>query len=226
MRRKKLKRSFLLNINFNTRLITLLPPMAAQHAAQPADRGGGSGPFVFLDVDGVLHPLTAKSLPVGADLDELCARADEQMDDANQRDPRYVTRILPQEFRPECLAELKRLVGGALARIVLSSTWRLQGCDRRAVERRLVAAGVVPPSSCPLACTPSLGAHTGRGARGREIRAWLDRRAASDAAYVVLDDVPNEVLDGGVPRDRLVSVDPRTGLDRARADLALERITK
>jgi hypothetical protein len=41
------------------------------------------GPILFLDVDGVLHPLNEKSLPSLATLEALSARADDDIADAD-----------------------------------------------------------------------------------------------------------------------------------------------
>ena len=40
-----------------------------------------SAPFVVLDVDGVLHPLSEKGLPVNAAFEDLSKRADEELED-------------------------------------------------------------------------------------------------------------------------------------------------
>ena len=37
--------------------------------------------FVVLDVDGVLHPLSEKGLPVNATFEDLSKRADEELED-------------------------------------------------------------------------------------------------------------------------------------------------
>ena len=54
---------------------------------------------VFLDVDGVLHPLSPKGLPDGATLAELVTRQDRE--DAHAADPHYVAETLPSEFRAD-----------------------------------------------------------------------------------------------------------------------------
>jgi len=38
-------------------------------------------PFVVLDVDGVLHPLSEKGLPVNAAFEDLSKRAEEELED-------------------------------------------------------------------------------------------------------------------------------------------------
>tara|TARA_B100000768_G_C11277661_1_gene376785 strand:- start:406 stop:576 length:171 start_codon:yes stop_codon:yes gene_type:complete len=40
-----------------------------------------AAPFVVLDVDGVLHPLSEKGLPVNAAFEDLSKRAEEELED-------------------------------------------------------------------------------------------------------------------------------------------------
>ena len=55
-------------------------------------------PLIFLDVDGVLHPLNAKHFPVGSDVADLVRRSDE--DSADDKDE-GVSRICKGEFHKE-----------------------------------------------------------------------------------------------------------------------------
>jgi hypothetical protein len=77
--------------------------------------------ILFLDIDGVLHPLH-RHLPRGATLDDFGARVDEDL--LHDTDPNYVGGIVQGEFTSECMANLRDLVKASGCRVVLSSTWR------------------------------------------------------------------------------------------------------
>ena len=58
---------------------------------------------IFLDVDGVLHPIGEPPYlyPLQIELEEISARVDEGM--GRQGDDTYVTRVLPSEFTKPCM---------------------------------------------------------------------------------------------------------------------------
>ena len=128
---------------------------------------------IFLDVDGVLHPLGANHLPLGANIDDLSARIDEQQLEANETSATYVTRTLRGvEFLDEHLAQLRRIVTATGAEIVLTTTWRQQGCDRRAVLRRCGLLGVTRGGVCHGSAWDLLVAWRGDRAVALVARRW------------------------------------------------------
>ena len=177
---------------------------------------------IFLDVDGVLHPLGANHLPLGANMDDLSARIDEQQLEANEKSATYVTRTLRGvEFLDEHLAQLRRIVTATGAEIVLTTTWRQQGCDRRAVLRHLAAAGCLE-SQGEVSATVVLGTSSSRGA---EIAQWLSSHGGGesrDASYVILDDDAESIVRGRhINCERFVHVDRVRALTATDADRAI-----
>jgi hypothetical protein len=138
------------------------------------------GPIIFLDVDGVLHPLNEKHFPVGADVEDLVERADE---DGKDTEDMGVSRVCTGEFHRQCMENLKDAVTKTGASIVLSSTWRESGRGRRAVDAVLASYGIAPH----VGCTPSLGYAAGRD---REVRAWLETKGQNvGTKWVAIDDM-------------------------------------
>ena len=158
---------------------------------------------IFLDVDGVLHPLGPNFLPCLAVPDELFARTDDELEHCEEEG--FVFTVVAGEFVPPCMAQLKRIVDTTGATIVLSSTWRAEGYLVRAVDDELSKAGIQPipvrteaeaeaetgadnSSHCRsssrlpeqlsarmLSATPKMGRHgcASTGERLREIHGWL-----------------------------------------------------
>jgi hypothetical protein len=156
-------------------------------AAGKAGAGAGGDPLgagprrlVFLDVDGVLHPLSERGLPAEADVDDLVRRADEE-DALPAGAP---LRVCAGEFLPRCLAVLRRVVDEAGADIVLSSTWRESPHGVLAVNAQLAQHRMRPV----LGSTPILP-QLHRCRRAQEIHAFLcSAEAARGCSFVVLDD--------------------------------------
>eukprot|EP01043_Picozoa_sp_COSAG02_P085251 COSAG02_NODE_22933_length_735_cov_1.305031_1_plen_213_part_00 len=180
--------------------------------------------IVFLDVDGVLHPIGEPPymVPLAADWDDLCARADEV--EARGDEPEYVTRICNGEFLDPCMAALKRAVETANASIVLSTTWRKRAADRRAVLQQLARYGL---AERVIGDTPD------GGARGHECRQWIEEHrekqdvdALQQLEFVVLDDDDEGVLAGGhIPATRFVKIRRATGMTEADADAAISALS-
>ena len=157
-------------------------------AAGKAGAGAGGDPLgagprrlVFLDVDGVLHPLSERGLPAEADVDDLVRRADEE-DALPAGAP---LRVCAGEFLPRCLAVLRRVVDEAGADIVLSSTWRESPHGVLAVNAQLAQHRMRPV----LGATPILP-QLHRCRRAQEIHAFLcsAEAARGGCSFVVLDD--------------------------------------
>lgn len=173
--------------------------------------------MVFLDVDGVLHPLSPKGLPDGATLAELVTRQDRE--DAHAADPHYVAETLPSEFRADRLAQLKRLVDATGAKIVLSSTWRETSSQTLAVNARLLDAGMdgIIGQTPQLPYKPT----SPMNRRGHEIMAWLAehrQRGSAVAGFVVLDDSEFSLGSQGLDAKHFPRVDPARALQPSDVD--------
>lgn len=91
-----------------------------------------------------------------------------------------------QEFDPEAVKLLKRIIDETGAKIVLSSTWRLHEDNRQGVRDQ----GIDFISHTPRLPRPS-GTSVEYCERGREIKAWLDHMYTPDDTplrYVIIDD--------------------------------------
>jgi hypothetical protein len=152
--------------------------------------------IIFLDVDGVLN----------------CAKTTKRLDvcfEFNFVDTRKVLR-------------LRDVVERTGAKLVLSSTWRF-GADPRAfyLEREALRELVAEfrRLRCPLwfDITPYLP----RAKRWQEINAWLLLHPKVDE-YIVLDDWGEDEFRPMM--DHLVKCDPRKGLTKERAELAIQML--
>ena len=153
---------------------TAAEPAEPRPAAKGKADGWVAGKYrvVFLDVDGVLHPLGPDALPSEANRRDILARAeaegleedeDEDEDEDEERGKKSnrgrVARVVRGEFLPRCLEQLRRIVvegGGGhnnnkkngnkseKVLLVLSSTWRETAPQRRAVDAQLRGADLPP----------------------------------------------------------------------------------
>lgn len=137
---------------------------------------------IFLDVDGVLHPLTQEFRPVGSTMTELSIRAEDES--ANSGREGYQFPVCSGEFSKECLERLASIIRETGASIVLSSTWRETPWQTAAVNRQLALAGI-PPALDSTPVLPYDPSNPGNR-RGREIMDWVGRHAV--VQFVVLDD--------------------------------------
>ena len=150
---------------------------------------------IFVDVDGVLN----------------CSTTTKRLEVCNEFafvDTRKVLR-------------LRDVVERTGAKLVLSSTWRF-GADPRAlcIEREALRELVKEfrRVHCPLwfDVTPYLP----RAKRWQEINAWLINNDVED--YIILDDWGEEEFRPMM--DHLVKCDPRKGLTKERAELAIQML--
>jgi hypothetical protein len=190
---------------------------------------------IFLDVDGVLHPLGPNFLPSLAVPEDLFSRTDDEFEHGEEAG--FVFRVVPGEFVPTCMAELKRIVDTTGASIVLSSTWRAEPYLVRAVDDQLAKAGFrpltkglseepwMPETLSPrmLSATSKLG---GTGERLKEIHVWLDKHfnsstgessesgtqsssanvsAAATPPFVILDDMDLFELNNTIEGDAMAA---------------------
>lgn len=164
---------------------------------------------IFLDIDGVLNSeafLRALDVQHQQCTDEtlcLCYQLENQID-------------------AEAVARLNRLITGAGAKIVISSSWRLL-LDPPELQRVLKGHGLCGeiigetpdgPNDPELSCN-SDGSRR-RVERGREIDAWL-RKHPEVTRFVILDDC----ADMAMHKNRLVQTDCQEGLLDEHVDLAL-----
>ena len=143
--------------------------------------------FIFLDVDGVLHPLNEKQLPALVKQDDLFKRVQEE-DELGES--LKTLDVLEGEFMPDIMLRLSKLIkevskNGEVT-IVLSSTWRESLPRRKAVNSKLKEFGIPQFSSI----TPILQLQY-RCQRAHEIVAWLcanQQQTQSKFRFVILDD--------------------------------------
>ena len=98
------------------------------------------------------------------------------------------------------------------AKIVVSSTWRLQGL--KAVRENLKLWGATGEV---IDITPRLISDS--GTRGQEIKQWLIEHPAVNC-FVILDDD----TDMGELHDKLVKCDTEIGLTQELADFAIQKL--
>ena len=143
--------------------------------------------FIFLDVDGVLHPLNEKQLPALVKPEDLFKRVQEE-DELGES--LKTLDVLEGEFMPDIMLRLSKLIkevskNGEVT-IVLSSTWRESLPRREAVNSKLKEFGIPQFSSI----TPILQLQY-RCQRAHEIVTWLcanQQQTQSKFRFVILDD--------------------------------------
>ena len=122
------------------------------------------------------------------------------------------TRGTKYEFERSCVEALNLVLRQTGARIVITSSWRDNWTLRENAEF-LERDGVVPGRV--VGKTPSMERE-----RGVEIDTWLRSAPYPVEAFVILDDRD----DMAMHRERLVRVNPRTGLRAAEARRAIEML--
>lgn len=193
--------------------------------------------FLFLDVDGVLHPLNEKHLPAEADYEHILARG---QGSGNTIDPETGVKtaiVLDGEFLPRCMRALKRIHddAGIPIKIVLSSTWRETPEGRHAVNKQLKTVGLPRVHGY----TPMLSATPGPCRRAREIWQWLrdngdNAKVSPETKFVVLDDADlveaetsyGDTTPGLALAPYFVRVNKSIGLNDAHVAAALEILSQ
>jgi hypothetical protein len=166
-------------------------------------------PVIFLDVDGVCHPLAPSGHALFADMKALTLRAEQELDLPEDAEGA----VVPGEFTDDCMRALSGCIGQlGSVRIVLSSTWRETAPQRRAVNRQLRLHGL--PEA--VGCTPISG-----GGRAAEILSWVEQSSPRPVRWVAIDD--HELV---LPDGCFVRTDPAKGFteqDALRVCQLLER---
>lgn len=151
--------------------------------------------YLFLDIDGVLNTGRYSDYLVGNGLCETDADG-------------YL-------FDPEAVQNLEHIIDATDAKIIITSTWRLDG-DMQALWRNRDIAGEV------IGITPTLLREKGVGKfrcwfgdRGMEIDKWLQDNATAPYKYAILDD-EDDYLEA--QSDHLVLTDQMTGITKEVAD--------
>lgn len=151
--------------------------------------------YLFLDIDGVLNTGQHSNYLVDNGLCETDADG-------------YL-------FDPEAVKNLQYIIEETDAKIIITSTWRLDG-DMQALWRNRNLAGEV------LGITPTLLREKGVGKfrcwldnRGMEVEAWLQDNAISPYKYAIIDDeddyLPHQT-------EHLILTDPMRGITKDVAD--------
>lgn len=144
------------------------------------------GPFLFLDIDGVIndHEWLISQVPA--------VRAAETMEE------RDLLRINPNRV------ELLNLLAPFGFKVVISSCWRL-GKKVGEMAALLLATGLKLPV---VGITPYLAKGNRQLSRGMEIHCWLEENGSCDEKFVIIDDSS----DMGPLLDHLVRTNTEVGL--------------
>ena len=121
--------------------------------------------LIFLDIDGVLNTANYQTWRqlLGKDISDLHGHL----------------------FSPSAVRNLQRLIKWTNAKIILSSSWRLDGLD---VMRRMWKERKMPGEIYDI--TPYVNARDyPKFTRGIEINTWLEKNGYLGCPYVILDDI-------------------------------------
>lgn len=177
---------------------------------------------IFLDVDGVLHPMTPSCVPIGCPMREIVARAEDEA--VNSTQPDFVYHPVTGEFDPDNMANLATVIKVTGASIVLSSTWRESDYSTATVARKLEEYGL----PAIIGCTPLHDFDPARpqARRGAECAQWLLTQSDPIEAFVMIDD--GEFTLGSAPLDanHFVRTDMAVGLTQSDAERAIELLQK
>lgn len=147
--------------------------------------------YLFLDIDGVLNTGRYSDYLIENGLCETDADG-------------YL-------FDPEAVQNLEHIIEATDAKIIITSTWRLDG-DMQVLWRNRNLAGEV------IGVTPTLLREKGVGKfrcwfgdRGMEVEAWLKDNAIDPYKYAILDDeddyLPHQA-------EHLILTEPMTGITK------------
>lgn len=161
--------------------------------------------YLFLDIDGVLNTGRYSNYLVDNGLCETDADG-------------YL-------FDPEAVKNLQYIIEETDAKIIITSTWRLDG-DMQALWRNRNLAGEV------VGITPEFDRRAFRSTkfisiefsiRGIEVDKWLQDNATTPYKYAILDD-EDDYLE--TQSDHLVLTDPMTGITKEVADKVISLLSE
>ena len=151
--------------------------------------------YLFLDIDGVLNTGCYSDYLVEKGLCETDADG-------------YL-------FDPEAVQNLEYIIEATDAKIIITSTWRLDG-DMQALWHNRNLAGEVVGVTPTVQKEKAIGKiKIWYGHRGMEIEEWLRSNATVPYKYAILDD-EDDYLEA--QSDHLVLTDPMTGITKEIAD--------
>lgn len=151
--------------------------------------------YLFLDIDGVLN--------TGRYSNYLAVNG------------LYETDADGYLFDPEAVQNLEYIIEATDAKIIITSTWRLDG-DMQALWRNRDLAGEVIGITPTLLREKAIGKiKVFYGHRGMEVEAWLQDNAIAPYKYAILDD-EDDYLEAH--SNHLVLTDPMTGITKEVAD--------
>jgi len=139
--------------------------------------------IIFLDIDGVLNTNKTRKMFGGDFIDDIL------------------------------VALVAKIVNETQAKVVLSSTWRLEDKDKRLVKKALANHGLDIHDCTPRIDTP--GAWTERRI---EIQAWLDENPHTH--FAILDDWPDASIDGS-----FFHIDENIGLTISIAEQVIQHLS-
>jgi len=176
-----------------------------ERASHSCRRGGAWSDegrrLLFLDVDGVLHPLRIRILPGSQVVDTSHC------------------------FAPACMKQLQRVVNESGAELVLSSSWRAFNHSREAVA---VALGKYGLGFCEWTTTAGGESCSARVdqilefvGRSTNIRSWA---VVDDDNLVPSSEDSSNSMMRTVFRERFVRTNADSGIDAARADQLIRKL--
>jgi len=167
--------------------------------------------IIFLDIDGVLNVEKF-----------ICAFVEFCKDSEISYQEMYRDKF-GHKFCPVSVRFLEYIIEQTGAKIVISSTWRMNGLDemKKMWKERQLPGEVIDVTPIlhrlPIYKKIEHLSWEEKYERGREIHAWLEAHPEV-TDYVIIDD-DNDMLK--TQQSHFVKTDPQTGLDRALAEKAM-----
>ena len=140
--------------------------------------------YIFLDVDGVLNNIKYT---------KKCYKK-------NGKKPFFCNNV---PFNPKCLKRIAKIVKKTNAKLILSSTWRLDDISIKILDSRLAEYGTRIND-----ITPNINQ-----IRGLEIKKWLKNNNFNWSVddFIVLDDEIEDIINH-IDENKVIKIDPYYGL--------------